>query len=99
MDVLAYSRAMASFCRQRARFEFETELFWIREATEWEKLSLEHDGATPAYPLPAAGVAASPQAHLGRPRADSASFYYRCPKSASQRDVCTGRCELLLEIA
>jgi hypothetical protein len=42
MDVLAHCRAMAAFCRQRATFENENDAFWIREATEWDKLIYEY---------------------------------------------------------
>jgi hypothetical protein len=31
MDMFAYCRAMAPFCRQRARFEGENNAFWTRE--------------------------------------------------------------------
>jgi hypothetical protein len=49
MDVLAYCRAMAAFCRQRAEFEDENDTFWTREAAEWDKLISE-----PASPRPKA---------------------------------------------
>jgi hypothetical protein len=42
MDVLAYSRAMAAFCRQRAAFEGEDDAFWTGEAEEWDKLISEY---------------------------------------------------------
>ena len=42
MDMLAYCRAMASFCRQRAQFENEDESFWVKEAEEWESLIAEY---------------------------------------------------------
>jgi hypothetical protein len=42
MDVLAYCRAMAAFCRQRGVFEGESDTFWNSEATEWDKLISEH---------------------------------------------------------
>ena len=42
MDMLAHCRAMAAFCRQRAKFEDENDLFWIREAEEWDKLIFDH---------------------------------------------------------
>ncbi len=41
MDMFAHCRAMAAFCRQRARFESENNAFWIREADEWDKLISE----------------------------------------------------------
>jgi hypothetical protein len=42
MDVLAHCRAMAAFCRQRAKFEDENDLFWTREAEEWDRLISEY---------------------------------------------------------
>jgi hypothetical protein len=42
MDMLAHSRAMAAFCRQRARFGDENDAFWIGEAEEWDKLISEY---------------------------------------------------------
>jgi hypothetical protein len=39
MDVLAYCRAMAAFCRQRGVFEGESDAFWSSEAAEWDKLT------------------------------------------------------------
>ncbi len=42
MDVLAYCRVMAAFCRQRAAFEGENDTFWTSEAEEWDKLITEH---------------------------------------------------------
>jgi hypothetical protein len=42
MDVLAYCRAMAAFCRQRAEFEGESDTFWSSEAAEWGKLIAEY---------------------------------------------------------
>jgi hypothetical protein len=36
MDVLAYCRAMAAFCRQRAEFEDENDTFWTIEAEQWD---------------------------------------------------------------
>jgi hypothetical protein len=41
MDMLAHCRAMASFCRQHARFEDEDFAFWAREADEWDILISE----------------------------------------------------------
>jgi hypothetical protein len=43
MDMLAYCRAMAAFCRQRAKFEDENDTFWISEAEEWDKLIFEYE--------------------------------------------------------
>jgi hypothetical protein len=48
MDMFAHCRAMAAFCRPRARFEGENNEFWIREAEEWDKLIFEY--ATPTAP-------------------------------------------------
>ena len=42
MDVLAYCRAMAAFCRQRSEFEDENDTFWASEAEEWDKLISEY---------------------------------------------------------
>jgi hypothetical protein len=42
MDVLAYCRAMAAFCRQRGVFEGESDTFWSSEAAEWDKLISEY---------------------------------------------------------
>ena len=42
MDMLAHCRAMAAFCRQRAKFEDENSLFWISEADEWDRLISEY---------------------------------------------------------
>jgi hypothetical protein len=48
MDMLAHCRAMAAFCRQRARFEDENDAFWIGEAEEWDKLIIRaRDLSTP----------------------------------------------------
>lgn len=35
MDKITYSRAMAAFCRQQAKFEQQNEQFWLSEATGW----------------------------------------------------------------
>ena len=45
MGVLAYCRAMAAFCRQRAEFEGENDTFWTSEAEEWDKLITEFAGS------------------------------------------------------
>jgi hypothetical protein len=42
MDVLAYCRAMAAFCRQRAEFEGENDTFWTIEAEQWDRLISEY---------------------------------------------------------
>jgi hypothetical protein len=42
MDVHAYCRAMAAFCRQRTEFEGENDTFWACEAEEWDKLISEY---------------------------------------------------------
>jgi len=42
MDVPAYCRAMAAFCRQRAEFEGENDTFWTIEAEEWDELISEY---------------------------------------------------------
>jgi hypothetical protein len=42
MDVFAYCRAMAAFCRQRAAFEGENDTFWTCEAEGWDKLIAEY---------------------------------------------------------
>ena len=42
MNVLDYCRAMASYCRQRTRFEGEDSAFWSAEAAQWESLLREH---------------------------------------------------------
>jgi hypothetical protein len=42
MDVHAYCRAMAAFCRQRVEFEGEDDTFWTREAEEWDELISEY---------------------------------------------------------
>jgi hypothetical protein len=41
MDMLTHCRAMASFCRQHARFEDEDPAFWTAEADEWDVLISE----------------------------------------------------------
>jgi hypothetical protein len=48
MDVLAYCRAMAALCRQRADFEGENDTFWTSEAEEWDKLISEYASPRPA---------------------------------------------------
>jgi hypothetical protein len=47
MDVLAYCRAMAAFCRQRSEFEDENDTFWTSEAEEWDKLISEYASPRP----------------------------------------------------
>jgi hypothetical protein len=47
MDVLAYCRAMAAFCRQRAEFEGENDTFWTNEAEELDKLISEYASPRP----------------------------------------------------
>jgi hypothetical protein len=47
MDVLAYCRAMAGFCRQRVEFEGEDDTFWTREAEEWDELISEYASPRP----------------------------------------------------
>jgi hypothetical protein len=47
MDVLAYCRAMAAFCRQRADFEGEDDTFWTSEAEEWDELISEYASPRP----------------------------------------------------
>jgi hypothetical protein len=47
MDVLAYCRAMAAFCRQRAEFDGENDTFWASEAAEWDKLISEYASPRP----------------------------------------------------
>jgi hypothetical protein len=42
MNVLDYCRAMASYCRQRTRFDGEDSAFWSAEAAQWESLLREH---------------------------------------------------------
>ena len=37
MDYLTRSRAMAAFCRQRAKMQNEDTNFWLREAEVWAK--------------------------------------------------------------
>jgi hypothetical protein len=38
VDIHSYCKAMAAFCRQRARFEGEHETFWTTEAIKWDNL-------------------------------------------------------------
>jgi hypothetical protein len=47
MDVLAYCRVMAAFCRQRVEFEGENDKFWTSEAEEWDKLISEYASPRP----------------------------------------------------
>jgi hypothetical protein len=47
MDVYAYCRAMAAFCRQRAEFEGENQAFWAGGAEEWDKLISEYASPRP----------------------------------------------------
>jgi hypothetical protein len=47
MDVLAYCRAMAAFCRQRSEFEGENDTFWTCEAEQWVKLISEYASPRP----------------------------------------------------
>ncbi len=47
MDVLAYCRVMAAFCRQRAAFEGENDTFWTSEAKEWDQLISEYASPRP----------------------------------------------------
>jgi hypothetical protein len=47
MDVHAYCRAMAAFCRQRAAFEGENDTFWTNEAEEWDGLISEYASPQP----------------------------------------------------
>ena len=37
MDDLTHYRAMAAFCRQRARMDGESEQFWLAEADDWAR--------------------------------------------------------------
>lgn len=39
IDMLAYCKAMAAFCRQRIYFDGEDADFWQREEQEWAALS------------------------------------------------------------
>jgi hypothetical protein len=48
MSMLEYCRAMAAFCRQRARFENVDPSFWIEEAKEYDNLIAEYDPFTAA---------------------------------------------------
>jgi hypothetical protein len=45
--VLAYCRAMAAFCRQRAEFEGENDTFWSNKAEELDKLISEYASPRP----------------------------------------------------
>ncbi len=48
MDDLTRYRAMAAFCRQRARMDGESEQFWLAEADDWaRRLSGERVETTP----------------------------------------------------
>jgi hypothetical protein len=47
MDVLAYCRAMAAFCRQRSEFEDENDAFWTCEAEAWDRLISEYASPRP----------------------------------------------------
>jgi hypothetical protein len=58
MDVHAYCRAMAAFCRQRVEFEGEDDTFWTREAEEWDELISEY--VDPAYRFGASDRATVP---------------------------------------
>ena len=48
MDMHAYCRAMAAFCRQRVEFEGENDTFWTGEAAEWDELISEYASPRPA---------------------------------------------------
>ncbi len=37
MDDVTHYRAMAAFCRQRARMDGENEQFWLAEADDWTR--------------------------------------------------------------
>jgi hypothetical protein len=50
MDVLAYCRAMAAFCRQRSEFEDENDAFWTCEAEAWDRLIFEYASPRPQKP-------------------------------------------------
>jgi hypothetical protein len=39
METIQYYRAMEAFCRQRAKMEGESELFWLTEAESLAKLA------------------------------------------------------------
>jgi hypothetical protein len=115
MNMLSYCRAMAAFCRQRARFDGEYEAFWTEEAEEWNKLVSSYAGTLepvgtiwPAFRdySRADGTGPGWSADV-RPEASSTagseclpipvrSIRYRCPKTASQREVCQA-CELRVE--
>jgi hypothetical protein len=45
MDMLAYSRAMAAFCRQRADFEGENDAFWNSAAADLDSVVSHHVSA------------------------------------------------------
>jgi hypothetical protein len=50
MEMLTHCRAMAAFCRQRAKIEDENEAFWLEEAELWA--TLISDYAIVAAPNP-----------------------------------------------
>jgi hypothetical protein len=56
MDVHAYCRAMAAFCRQRAGFKGENDTFWTSEAEEWDKLISEYASPRPQSRTSQAGL-------------------------------------------
>lgn len=56
MDMLSHCRAMAAFCRQRAKFYNENSAFWIAEAEKWDGRIADH--ATPR-PIKKNGAAAT----------------------------------------
>lgn len=40
METVQHNRAMAAFCRQRAKMDGEDELFWLSEAEILERLAI-----------------------------------------------------------
>jgi hypothetical protein len=73
MDMLTHCRAMASFCRQHARFEDEDPAFWTAEADEWDVLISEQQPIPPKSSdvLAKSTVSAQRQKSLNRRGASS----------------------------
>jgi len=97
MDLITRCRAMAAFCRQRAKFEGENDAFWITEAEEWDRLISQHaDPHAEEHKSRATGPVWRPA--IGSQRTNGISlFRYNCPLSSSQQSSCRGFCELILE--
>ena len=69
MDKIAYSRAMAAFCRQQAKFEQRNEQFWLGEAAGWAQRFPE--GVAARLPRQRVQVAEVQQLQHAQPRSTS----------------------------